>query len=35
MYTLDNVAKLKTAEHGFSISRICVFDKPVVFSKVD
>ena len=35
MFTLDNEAKLKTAERGFGISRICVFDKPVIFSKVD
>lgn len=35
MFTLDNEAKLKTAERGFGISRICVFDKPVIFSKMD
>lgn len=35
MFTLDNVAKLKTAEPSFGISRICVFDKPVTFSKMD
>lgn len=35
MFTLDRVAKLKTAERGFGISRFSVFDLLLSFSKGD
>ena len=35
MYTLDNVAKLKTAERGFGSARFSVFDLLLSISKGD